>query len=321
MRSKSGSCTADPHPTAARPRPGQRAGAGRFAPSPTGPLHLGSLLAALASYADARSRDERWLLRLDDLDERRNQAGADAAILHALECHGLHWDGPVQRQSQHLERYREALRSLADQGLLFRCRCSRRILPASGPYPGSCRAALASAAQIGAAGNGRSGPYALRIRVDDAVVRWDDLVCGAQSQALAATVGDFVVCRRDGVFAYQLATAVDDASSGITRVIRGSDLLDNTGRQLFLMQCLGLPAPRYGHIPVLVNETGQKLSKQTGAPPLNLATPERNILQILTMLGMPAPAETHGSVTSLVAWTVQHWSLAALPCGPLIVTS
>lgn len=253
---------------------GDACAAGRFAPSPTGPLHLGSLLAAAASYLDARSHGLAWRVRLDDLDQPRNQPGAEQAILVALERHGLHWDGAVSRQSERGERYSAALSDLDELGLLFYCRCSRKDLTGHALYPGTCRHRRHSA-----------DDSAVRIRVDEEVIEFEDLLLGPQRDALAQSSGDFVVRRRDGIVAYQLATAVDDGDAAITRVIRGRDLLENTPRQIFLMQHLGLEAPLYGHIPLLVNPMGQKLSKQTGAQPLDLERPAENLTRVLRVLG------------------------------------
>lgn len=270
-----------------------RAEAGRFAPSPTGPLHLGSLLAAVASYLDARSRGLAWQVRLDDLDEPRSEPGADRAILRALECHGLYWDGPVVRQSEHGARYAAALDTLAQAASLFYCRCSRKDLQGTDIYPGTCR--------------GQRTPRpdcAVRVRVEEATVEFDDLLLGPQQVALAQDTGDFVVRRRDGLIAYQLATAVDDGDPAITRVIRGRDLLDSTPRQIFLMRQLGLPIPRYGHIRVLVNADGQKLSKSTRAAALDLSRPADNVARVLRLLGHPAPpdqTDAHAMLTEAAA--------------------
>lgn len=270
-----------------------RAGAGRFAPSPTGTLHLGSLLAAAASYLDARRRGLAWLVRLDDLDEPRSEPGADRAILHALECHGLYWDGPVVRQSNHGERYAAALDTLAQAGTLFYCRCSRKDLRDTVIYPGTCR--------------GQRTPRpdcAVRVRAAEAAVEFDDLLLRPQRVDLAQDTGDFVVRRRDGLTAYQLATAVDDGDPAITRVIRGRDLLDSTPRQIFLMRQLGLTIPRYGHIRVLVDAHGQKLSKSTHAAALDLSRPADNVARVLRLLGQTVPpgeADPHAMLTEAAA--------------------
>lgn len=256
------------------------AGAGRFAPSPTGPLHLGSLLAAAASFLDARRCGVAWRVRMDDLDTPRNQPGAEDAILRALEAHGLWWDGPVTRQSDNLDTYESALRDLQAQDLVFFCNCSRSSLSGYAVYPGTCRRFRSF----------RRG-CAMRVLVNDASVEFDDLIRGHQEENLAASVGDFVVKRRDGVVAYQLATAVDDGSPDIGRVIRGNDLLMNTGRQLFLMDRLGLQRPAYGHVPILVNAQGQKLSKQTYATPLHEADAAANLERVLRCLGLAAAVD------------------------------
>lgn len=283
-------------------------GAGRFAPSPTGPLHLGSLLAAVASYLDARREGLAWQVRLDDIDTPRNAPGADRAILSGLERHGLHWDGPVVRQSEHLDHYRQALDQLARQGRLFYCRCTRRMLRGVPVYPGTCRSRTAPATQA-----------AVRVRVDDASVHFDDLLLGSQHFSLAASGGDFVVRRRDGLIAYQLATAVDDGAPDITRVIRGRDLLATTPRQIFLMQCLNLTVPTYGHLPLMVNQAGRKLSKQNRARPLDPERAPHNLARVLNALGLPeAPADA--DCEALLAWAVPRFSLAAVPGSDTVIT-
>lgn len=278
------------------------AGAGRFAPSPTGPLHLGSLLAATASYLDARSLGIGWQVRLDDLDELRNQPGADAEILRALEAHGLFWDGPVTRQSEHLERYAAALAELRADGALFYCRCSRKDLQRTRAYPGTCRQQREPRPDS-----------AERIRVGDTVIAFDDVVQGRQVQALANAPGDFVVRRRDGVIAYQLATAVDDGAAGITRVIRGRDLLAVTGPQIFLMQRLGLEVPVYGHLPLLLTTRGQKLSKQNLAPALDPAAAGANLARVLAVLGLdPGPGAAGRDCRSLLREALAGFSTGRL---------
>lgn len=283
-------------------------GAGRFAPSPTGPLHAGSLLAATASYLDARSLGLAWQVRLDDLDQPRNEAGAERQILLALEQHHLHWDGPVIRQSERRERYAAALDALQAQGLLFYCRCSRRMLHRSTSYPGTCRRCTRPRSDS-----------AVRVRVDECVVAFEDLLRGRQSCSLAAQGGDFVVRRRDGIVAYQLATAVDDGAPEIVRVIRGRDLLATTPRQVFLMQRLGLEVPAYGHIPLLIDAAGQKLSKQSHAAPLDLARPAANLRLALAALGLEwAPAAA--DCGELLRWAQTRFSLARVPLRDTVAT-
>lgn len=267
---------------------------GRFAPSPTGPLHFGSLVAALASWMDARAAGGRWLVRMEDLDGPRVQPGAADEILRALERLGLAWDGPVIYQSLRTAAYEAALRDL--QRHTYWCGCTRREIADSavGPardgaqiYPGTCRDGLP-------AGKARR---ALRVRARGEVA-FEDRVQGRQAQSLERDVGDFVVFRADGQFAYQLAVVVDDAAQGVTDVVRGADLLDSTGRQIFLQHLLGLPTPRYLHVPVAVNAAGEKLSKQTGAPPLDLAHPERLLREALKFLGQPPSADLDEAVAN-----------------------
>jgi glutamyl-Q tRNA(Asp) synthetase len=249
---------------------------GRFAPSPTGPLHAGSLVAALASWLDARAHRGRWLLRIEDLDPPREQPGAADAIIATLQRFGLRADGPVTWQSRRQGLYEAALARLVAAGLAYPCACTRREIADSqlrvddGPlageaaspsaprervYPGTCRGGLPP---------GRS-PRAWRLRVPAGIVRFDDRWCGPQAQDVAARVGDFVLRRADGLWAYQLAVVVDDADLGITDVVRGADLLGSTARQIVLQRALDLPTPRYLHVPVVATPEGEKLSKQTGA--------------------------------------------------------
>lgn len=238
---------------------------GRFAPSPTGPLHFGSLVAAMASYLDARIHQGQWLVRIEDLDFDRNVQGADTAILHTLQRCGMQWDEDIVWQSERTPHYQAALQTLDAQ--VFPCSCSRKEIADSRLraglqdqqiYPGTCRHGLASGKPA------RS--YRLRIPDgDDAVFAFEDRFLGKQSQNLATEVGDFVLKRADGFWAYQLAVVVDDALQGITHVVRGSDLLDSTARQIYLQKLLGFPTPTYLHLPVVLSTNGEKLSKQTGA--------------------------------------------------------
>lgn len=237
---------------------------GRFAPSPTGPLHFGSLVAALASYCDARHAQGEWLVRIEDVDAPRSRPDAERDILAALDRYGFLRDGEVVRQSERTALYERALERLAAAGLVYPCACSRRDLEGTPVnaigervYPGTCRSGIALARA--------DRPPAWRVRVDAAVVAYTDGVQGPQRQDLAREVGDFIVRRADGLFAYQLAVVVDDAAQGITSVMRGADLLASTPRQIYLQQCLGLRMPEYLHVPVAIDDTGQKLSKQTNA--------------------------------------------------------
>src|SRR5512142_3436174 len=238
---------------------------GRFAPSPTGPLHFGSLIAAAASGLDARAAGGRWSVRIEDVDSPRTVAGAADAILRTLEACGLEWDGEVVHQSARTALYDAALQRLRESGRVYRCRCTRREVADSGiagiegaVYPGTCRDR--------AIGEEESGSW--RFRVPAGIAEFDDRVQGRIAQDVARDVGDFVLVRRDGLHAYQLAVVVDDAAQGITDVVRGADLLASTARQILLQRALGLPTPRYLHFPVAVDARGVKLSKQNRAPAL-----------------------------------------------------
>jgi glutamyl-Q tRNA(Asp) synthetase len=283
--------------------------AGRFAPSPTGPLHAGSLLAATASYLDARTVGNLWLVRIDDLDVDRNVAGAESAILRTLEAHGLTWDRPVIRQSERLDRYRDAIAHLIEAGHVFYCTCSRSRLKGRRIYPGFCRA--------------RHRPVpnaAIRLRVPDAPVSFHDLIAGPHNENLARSCGDFVIRRRDGIFAYQLATAVDDGDPLIARVVRGGDLLDNTARQIYLMRLLGLHPPEYAHLPVLVRHDGRKLSKQTHAPAIDDGRAGANLARIFGYLGIESPDDAaRWTPAELIEWGTARWSVGAVRSGELPV--
>lgn len=285
---------------------------GRFAPSPTGPLHFGSLVAALASYLDARKSGGHWRVRMEDVDETRCQPKWADHILHQLESLGLYWDGEVWVQSQRKAVYEASLAALAARRLAYACTCSRRevadhaVAGIDGPvYPGTCRN-----------GPGHPGaPVAWRLLTDDQPIRFTDAIQGAQQQVLARDVGDFVIKRRDGLFAYQLAVVVDDAEQGITHVVRGADLLDSTPRQLYLMHCLGIPVPRHAHVPVALNEAGQKLSKQTLAPGLdiNAGALDRVALLNAALSFLGQPTVEADNPAELLAVSTQAWDLARLP--------
>ena len=279
---------------------------GRFAPSPTGPLHFGSLLSALASYLDARAHHGRWLLRIEDIDPPREQPGATAAIVAALRAHGLQWDGEILYQSQRGAAYREALDRLHAAGLLFYCTCSRAELAGHTVYPGTCRARQEPP----------TAPYAVRVRVTAATVGFDDRVQGHYQQRLVDEVGDFVIFRKEGLPSYQLAVVVDDAAQGVTQVVRGSDLLDSTPRQLYLQQNLRLPTPDYTHIPVIANSAGPKLSKHTFAAPLDEYRAADNLLTALAFLEQPLPpADNCTTVAGVLDWAIAHWRVDSIPRG------
>lgn len=281
---------------------------GRFAPSPTGPLHFGSLVAALAGWLDARAAGGRWLLRIEDLDKPRVQAGAADTMLRQLEGLGLGWDGPVICQSARAERYEAALETLARRGATYPCGCTRSEIADSALaidgariYPGSCRGGLAP---------GRRA-RTLRVRTEAAPIRFADRVQGEIVQSVEREVGDFVLRRADGVIAYQLAVAVDDAEQGITDVVRGADLLDSTARQIWLQRLLGYPTPRYLHVPAAVNAAGEKLSKQTGAQAIDPARPGRELARALAFLGQPAPEEAPADQILQVA--LRRWDVSLIP--------
>lgn len=281
---------------------------GRFAPSPTGPLHMGSLVAALASYLHANSHRGQWLVRMEDLDPPREQPGAAAAILHSLEAHGLHWNGSILYQSQRLEAYAEVLQHLQQQEWVYACDCTRQDLQVmGGVYNGRCRARQVDMQQ----------PHALRLKLYDLPegltaeeVRFRDLLLGEQRQNLRTEAGDQIVQRKDGLFSYQLAVVVDDIAQQVTHIIRGSDLLDLSARQIFLFQRLGINAPAYGHLPLVLNSHGQKLSKQNLAPALKNEKAGNNLWQALKFLGQNPPTELNNArVGDVMNWAKAHWHL------------
>lgn len=277
---------------------------GRFAPSPTGPLHFGSLVAAVGSYLDARAQLGQWLVRMEDVDEPRcSQAHADD-ILCALEDFGLEWDGAVLYQSRRKQHYQAALDRLIEAGQAYPCACTRREVADSslkgieGPvYPGTCRAGL----------RGRAA-RAWRVRVGEATICFDDRLQGRHCQRLALDIGDFVVRRADGCFAYQLAVVVDDAEQRVTHVVRGADLLVSTPRQIHLQTLLGYATPDYLHLPVVMNQAGQKLSKQTLAPALEARNAGRDLVAALGFLGLQPPLVLQtASVAEILQWAIEKW--------------
>jgi len=285
---------------------------GRFAPSPTGPLHFGSLLTAVGSYCLARQAGGLWLLRIEDLDTPRVVPGAADTILHTLDALALHWDGEILYQSRRTSRYTEALDILEQKGLIYGCACSRKEILASAPhpgeegpiYPGLCRHGLAA---------GRA-PRAWRLRVPARSVAVTDSICGRQSQHLAEDVGDFVVRRADGLFAYQLAVVVDDADSGVTQVVRGQDLLTSTPRQIYLQECLGLPHPCYLHLPLALAADGEKISKRHGAVAVGREEGGTLIAAALRFLGQAVPAELEQAPPEeVLRWGVAHFDLRRVP--------
>ncbi len=277
---------------------------GRFAPTPSGYLHFGSLVAALASYLDARAVGGRWLLRMEDLDPPREVPGAQAAILHSLENYGLHWDGQLVRQSQRHDAYAALVDELLQRGLAYACTCSRKQLEGyQGIYPGFCRDA--GHAQDNAA---------IRLRVPDNRYGFVDRVHGQYSQHLGREVGDFVIRRRDGLYAYQLAVVLDDGWQGVTDVVRGADLLDSTPRQLYLQALLGLPQPRYLHVPLIIQPDGHKLGKSYRSPPLPADQATPMLLRALRALGQPLPdGGEQARAEELLRWACRHWDASRIP--------
>ncbi|HRF10892.1 MAG TPA: tRNA glutamyl-Q(34) synthetase GluQRS [Candidatus Accumulibacter phosphatis] len=286
---------------------------GRFAPSPTGPLHFGSLVAAVGSYLDARAHGGEWLLRIEDVDRSRALPGAADSIRRTLEAFAFEWDGEVVVQSQRLDRYHAALTRLRLDGEVYPCACSRRAIAACSPvpavdgglvYPGICRAGLPP---------GRA-PRAWRMRVPDREIAFEDRVQGPVQQNLARAVGDFILLRADGQYAYQLAVVVDDAAQGVNAVVRGVDLLDSTARQIWLQQRLALPTPTYAHLPVVTNAAGEKLSKQTRATAVDASGGCVVLAAALNFLGQPVPPEIRsGSLRDFWRWAIATWSVARVP--------
>ena len=291
---------------------------GRFAPSPTGPLHAGSLVAALASWLDARAHGGAWLVRIEDVDTPRCVPGADQYILQQLAACGLRSDEPVVWQSTRDALYQRSLDQLAAAGRAYPCACSRKDIEATllaqgrprerhhaAPYPGTCRPESGGL-------RGRP-PRAWRFHLDsDTEVRWTDRRLGPQTQDVAAEVGDFVLRRADGLWAYQLAVVTDDADQRITHVVRGQDLADNTPRQILLQRALGLPTPVYLHTPLVLCDNGEKLSKQNGARALDLSDPLAALNQAAAVLGLPPQAD--GIADALAIWAAAWPStISALP--------
>lgn len=286
---------------------------GRFAPSPTGPLHFGSLIAALGSYLEARANSGQWLLRMEDVDAPRRVPGAADQILRCLDDFGFEWDGEVLWQSQRLEAYAAALEQLKAEGMVYGCVCSRRELSDSAilsavdgglVYPGTCRHGLPAGMKA----------RAWRLRTGMEETAFQDGIQGFCRQNLERDVGDFVLRRADGQYAYQLAVVVDDAAQGITHVVRGADLLDSTPRQIWLQHCLSLPTPCYAHLPVACTAAGEKLSKQTCAPALSAAEAVCSLFRALRFLGQEPPPELAvAHLSELWDWARNHWQFSRIP--------
>ena len=281
---------------------------GRFAPSPTGKLHFGSLVSALASFLDARHNNGKWLVRIEDMDPPREERGAASAILKCLESYHLHWDGELLFQSTNHHRYRYYLNQLDNMNLLFNCDCTRsRLKSINTVYDGNCR-------ELNLLSNPEK-PLATRLLLNNAV-EWDDLIQGRQHFDYDTIGGDFIVIRRDQLISYQIAVSVDDYEQGITHVVRGADLLSSTARQLYLMQCLKLPTPVYAHVPMATHSNGDKLSKQTAAAELELDTRSicTNLYNALIFLGQHPPSSLiNEAPSSILSWAVKHWKFQQIP--------
>ncbi len=274
---------------------------GRFAPSPTGELHFGSLVAAMGSYLQARSRQGTWLIRIEDIDPPREVPGSAKIILSELGRLGMRADRPVLYQSTRMDAYNGACLALVEKGLAYACRCSRKVLRTDGTYPGHCRKLALDPAEV---------PQ-IRFRASDESIDFEDTVMGMNSQNLARAVGDFVIRRADGMPAYQLAVVVDDAHQEITEVVRGADLLDSTPRQIALQRALGLPTPGYCHLPLAVAADGSKLSKRAGTDPIGNARPETAISMALDFLGHTPPEGLN--LDAIWFWAISHWDSDRIP--------
>jgi len=307
--------------TTASAAPGARRYRGRFAPSPTGPLHFGSLIAAVASYCDARAAGGEWLVRIEDVDLPRARPGAERAILAALERYGFAWDGPVVRQSERTALYSAAFEALRAGDDVYPCACTRRELQAA--PRGTAGGATGAGGEHVYAGTCRNGipahhldrtSRAWRLRVGAARIDWRDRLQGPQTQDLARDVGDFAVRRADGLFAYQLAVVVDDAEQGVTDVVRGADLIASTARQILLQQRLGCATPSYLHVPIAIDRAGEKLSKQTRAPPLP-AAPLSPLIAAYRFLDQPMPSGSSAPATTgeFWQWALATWNATRLP--------
>ncbi len=292
---------------------------GRFAPSPTGPLHFGSLVAAVASYCDAKANGGKWLVRIEDLDKPREVPGAADAILRTLEAFGLHWDDAVVYQSQRSQLYEAALADLKKQGLAYPCQCSRKTIQANaihtGPegaiYPGTCIDHPTPATQ-------NTG---WRMKTAGQTITVKDAILDSETQAIDQLFGDFVIKRADQAFAYQLAVVVDDAEQGINNVVRGADLWQSTSRQMLLQQALGYATPQYAHVPTIVNAQGQKLSKQTLAKAIESEDASRLIFEVLKLLNQQPPTELmQAGQSKLFKWAVENWLIASLPKQAITTT-
>ncbi len=289
---------------------------GRFAPSPTGRLHIGSLLCAVGSFLDARANNGQWLLRIEDIDPPREEAGAADDILRTLQAFALYWDGEVVYQSKRYHLYHEALDYLLEKGEVYPCYCSRKTVKENGimgvdgvVYNGNCR----KQSNIKSAGKN----YAYRLYVDDDEILFNDRIVGFYKQDIKREVGDFVLLRADGLWAYQLAVVVDDAMCRVNHIVRGQDLLVSTPRQIYLSKRLNYKPIQYAHLPLLTNRQGQKWSKQTLAPHLDLNRKENLLRQVLIYLGLPEPIPAD-SCENILQWAIANWDIKRVPSNFII---
>jgi glutamyl-Q tRNA(Asp) synthetase len=282
---------------------------GRFAPSPTGDLHFGSLVAAAGSYLEAKSVDGSWLLRIEDIDPPREVAGSATRIISDLHRFGLLPDGSVLYQSSRLDAYRNAVDLLLKKGLAYPCACSRKDLPESGIYPGTCRNGIP----------GNKKPRSVRFRVGDETCEFTDKLQGHISDSPAGISGDFIIRRADGLYAYQLAVVVDDSFQNVTQVVRGADLLDSTSRQICLQKALGVKTPAYMHLPVVLSADGKKLGKRIQTDPVKHQDPSVAVTQALQFLGQNPPQGL--SLRDLWNWALEHWCSDLIPAGKAILPS
>lgn len=285
---------------------------GRFAPSPTGPLHFGSLIAAVASYLEAKTHNGKWLLRMEDLDKPREIKGAADAILHCLDKFGFEWDGEVLYQSHRHDLYEYYFNALRNKALIYACTCTRKeIADASNQfgidgvvYPQTC---LHHPLKPDVS-------CAWRIKTNSIDINFNDAIQGEIKQNPSQDVGDFIVKRADGLFAYQLAVVVDDAEQGVTDIVRGADLLDSTPRQIYLQRQIGFTTPHYAHVPIASNAAGEKLSKQTLATPLIIEQTTLQLYNALLFLGQQPPIEiSHANINNLWTWAITNWQLINIP--------
>ena len=285
---------------------------GRFAPSPTGPVHFGTLVAAVGSYLQAQTNNGEWLLRIDDVDTTRKVEGADVDIIRTLEAFGFQWSGDILYQTQMTSAYEIALKQLIEQSLVFPCLCSRKQLAESGGgmiYPGTCRSRRLP----------ESEEHSLRLIAEDITITFDDIVMGKQTQNIKTDCGDFIIKRRDGLFAYQLAVVVDDAIQGITEVVRGTDLLDSTPRQIYLQHLLGYPTPAYCHLPLAVDAAGNKISKSEGKSKIEIIHREELLISTLDFLGQQVPDALSGSgIEDIWRWATDNWDVTKIPTSKSI---